>query len=136
MITSYRILAITLVMQILLGGVLSIWISPTLIDYVPISNEQNNLETQSEQFLDQETLYSGIQNQNLLTSPTVGNPITWSKIVLDIGAKAFNPLPINPNNLDTQIETLFGWLVILVKNLFYLLIILELFMLFINKKTS
>lgn len=141
MITSQRILIIFFTINVLIGIATHIYLNPTLSSYVGngevvFGQEQTNVESQVDQYGSDDTLYSGIKNKDYITETTVGNPITWTQIIFDVLNKGFNPFAITPSDYDTYIENAFAWLLNFVKSIFSLIAILEIYMLFKNRKTS
>lgn len=138
MISSQRLILIFFAMNIMIGIVTHIYNNPTQTTngYAILTQEQTNVETQINSYGSEETKYGGITNKQYTQETSVGNSISWSGTIWDIFKKAFNPFSLNPDDFDTQIETMFAYMLILLKSMFYVLTIMEVYMMFKNKKSS
>lgn len=138
MISSQRLIIMLFIMNIMIGVIGHVYTSPTLTTngVAVITQEQTNSIQYAQDYTKDETLYSGITNKQYITETTVGNPITSSKIILDVLYKGFIPVAISIADYETQIELIVMLIISLIQSAIYIIGILELWFLFKNKKNS
>lgn len=136
MISTQRLLIIFFTMNILIGIVTHLYNNPTQTTngYAILTQEQTNIEQQVYTYGNPETEYAGIINKQYTQETTVGNTVTWSATIWDIFKKSFNPFSLTPSDFETDIEQAIAYVLVLLKSIFYILIALEVFMVFKNKK--
>lgn len=59
-------------------------------------------QTQTDSFLDDNTLYTGL-NKDQITEPSIGNSLSWGKIIID-GFKYSIPFVVPKNVLESDLE--------------------------------
>lgn len=138
MITSQRLIIIFVLFNILTGIVATIYSNPTAgsTDKTQIITEADNLQNTAGGSMTDNNLYGGISNTNLVGETSIGNPLGWGTILINVFAKGFNPIAILPNQTLTEIENIFIVLLGLMKAFINVILILEIYMIFKNKKTS
>jgi hypothetical protein len=116
----------------ILGG---IWLNPQSYDSNYFSVEKSIYEDYGQQ-MKNDDLYTSVKNTDIQQEPTIGNSLTWTKLVWDIFATGLNPFSFTPNDFNTPIEKIGAWMLMLFRSLMYILIIIEIIMLLKNKKQS
>jgi len=138
MITSQRLIIIFVLFNIFTGVVATIYNNPTVgsLDKTQIVNEQSNVNSQITKANSEDSLYGGIGSNTLVSEQSIGNPLGWGAILINVFSKGFNPISILPEKSNVAIENIFVFLLILVKTMISIILILEIYMIFKNKKTS
>lgn len=132
--STQRILAIVIIANLVIGLVCGLWNSqePTnkLENQIDLYN-QYELKAQNE-----DDLYTGLENDNLIGDITIGNSINWGKLIWDVLAGGINPLSISPTDFTHPVEKIFAYVLILIRAILELMIPLEIYFIFKNKKTN
>lgn len=135
MISTQRLIMIIIGINLIMGLIGSIYKNPTLYNDDFIDNEQNYYEKSGNDFKDDDP-YTGVKNQDYIQENSIGNSLSWGKILLDIFLGSINPFSFSKQDFDTNIEKIAVQVLGIFRSLMSLLIIIEVIMFFKNKKSS
>lgn len=100
--SSQRVLAVIVLINILIGLVCGIWTSQNPTDEI---NRQIDLYNQYEtKATSGDDLFTGLDNDNLVGDITIGNSISWGKLLWDILSGGINPLSISASDFTHPVE--------------------------------
>lgn len=138
MITSQRLIIILVMFNILTGIVTQIYNNPTTssIENSQVITEADSINEKVIIANNDDSKYGGITSENLVSEQSIGNPISWGNILLNIFTKGFNPISVMPTTSDTVIEQIAISILILIKSLLYIILLIEIYFIFKNKKTN
>jgi hypothetical protein len=135
MISTQRLLMIVIGINLIIGLAGSIYVNPALYDSSHLSVEQSLYEQYGSEFANDDP-FSGVTNRDSLQESSIGNSLSWGKILLDIFLNGINPFSFKPNDFNTAIEQIVAQILVLFRSLMYILLIVEIIMFFKNKKSS
>lgn len=133
-VSTQRIIFIVLVLNILVGIAYNIYENPTVVDTSYIDNDINQNDALGEQIKD-ETYWNQGQQGNLY-EPTIGSPIKWGNVILDIFTKGMHPFTFKAEDFTTQLEQMIAKVLTVFRGLLHILLILEIYLVIKNRKAS
>lgn len=135
MISTQRLILIILFMNIAIGIAGSIYQNPTFYEEDYFYEDNTLYENYGTNFKDSDT-HSGIVNREQQYEVSIGNSIEWGEITLNILWNGLNPFSFTANDFNSDIEKVFANVLILFRSLMYIIIIIEVYMFFKNKKNT
>ena len=135
MISTQRLLMIVIGLNLIIGLAGSIYQNPTIYDDNHLSVEQSLYEQYGENFKDDDA-FSGVKNRDYQQETSIGNSLSWGKILLDVFLNGINPFSFTPNDFDTNVEQIVAQMLVIFRSLMYILLLVEVIMFFKNKKSS
>lgn len=135
MISTQRLIMIVVLINLMTGIVGNIYIKPTTYDNNIIAGEEDYSQQYSENLL-QEDKYSGIRNRGYDSEQSIGNSITLGSNIWDIIIDGVNPLSVHPNMFESDIEKMFAIILSMFRLLLGIILIVEIYMIFKNRKQS
>lgn len=120
----------------MMGLISGIVTTPQLTNPTQLLGENTKISNQIIIFSNQEQLEAEANNPNIQEERSTGSMWYWSKILLNIFTDIINPFSINPYMFNTIIEQFTATLISLFRFIFGLLIIIEIYLFFKNKKAT
>lgn len=135
MISTQRLLMITIGINLLIGLVSAAYGNITAFDEDDFTTQICGIEDKVNQF-DSSDEYSGVTNREFQQETSIGNPISWGKVLLDTFRCGLNPFGFTANDFEHTMEKMVAFIIMLFRSLMWILLILEIYLLFKNKKAS
>jgi hypothetical protein len=135
MISTHRLILLFIGINLIIGIASAIYENPAIYNDNFLSVEQGLYEDFGADFVTEDSL-NGIQSENTLQETSVGNSLSWGKILFDVFVQGINPFSFMPGDFDTMAEQIAAQLLILFRALMSILIVIEAIMFFKNKKSS
>lgn len=136
MITTQRLIMIFIFLSIVSGVVQSIHESDTNVDLTNLDASLGILDEELDQFDDEDRLQSGSVQSNIEVERSARSAQQDTLSIWNIMFNTAIPWAVKPWNQTTEIEALGAWFIMLMKSMMYILIAVEIVMLFKNKKQS
>lgn len=132
-ISTQRLLIIVIAINLIMSLSYAIYEAPRVIDY-GVFSESIDLGETSATNIESET--SRIAPENLQEEGSYTNALRVGSIIFGLFIRGMVALPFSTDGLGTGLEVIVITALIIFKSLMYMLIILELYMLYKNKKTN
>lgn len=138
MISTFRLLILIIVLNVLITLLGTIYWDPTLVDYSIIDQSQSNLNVYENDINSDEFGTGSVKTTDLKISDTsYGNLFAWTKMLFSFVSKAFIPWSINASQFNGHIEKMIAWSIIFFRSLLYIIFAWDIVINVIkNKKTS
>lgn len=132
MILTQRLILLGIIINICAGFVATIAEDPTIVDMSPIQNEINVSMALFNQSKDREAQKS--PGESTQYEPTFGNKVRWGKLVWRMLVNGINPLLPDEFQTGDTFEQIVIIGVEMFRVMFGLLLVAEVFLVFVNKK--
>ena len=133
MINTHRIIAILLVINIFNSLALEMYQNPTTYSTSVFESSESDYKNETNYLKD---VTANPERQDLETEGTILDTMKFGLKVVKIVARGINPFSINRTQTDTWVEKIILDIMSLFKFLFAILLIIEVYMIIKNKKTS
>jgi len=131
-LSSQKIIVMIVMINLVIGSIYGIWHNP--IDGLNVITEKANILTDYSVHIIEDDPLSSLNNPQLQTEPSIGNPVSWGKLLLDILWGGINPISIKPSMFDTQFEKILTTFLSLFRSILAMLFLLEAIFILKNKK--
>lgn len=134
-ISTQRLAIIIILINIFIGICIGLFHeTKSTYDITLITTQTATIETAEAEFGDEDKIYN-LQNTED-TENTIGNPIVMSHSFWTILWNGINPLSFTPSDFDNEVEKIFASILTLFRSIATLVLMLELYLIFKNKKTT
>lgn len=137
MISTQRLIIIMLMINVVVGIVDLTYYSPTQYQTTPFDSINNQLDAFQQKAQEEETTWGGLFSGAVnVLEVTVINPLRFGYTLLRFLWKAFIPFSILPTGNETPVENVVITVIILFRSLLALIMGIEIYLFFKNKKTT
>lgn len=127
---------IMIAINILIGVAGSIYSNSTEATIKGLNLSNNYMDENKQGFTSEEKLFGGVKSSQDTDQKTIGSGVGWGTVIIDIIKIGFNPFAIRPSKYDTLLEKVVAGTILFLKNIIYVLLIIEVIMFLKNRKTS
>lgn len=138
-VSTQRLMLIILSINMLIGVVGEIYLNPTGYNSNnnPLGTEKQLQEQYQKDYYSETGIFGTLKaSADRIYENTIGNVITWGKILINMFLKGINPFSFTPADFTDQIEKMFATVLVFARTLMVAFVMLEGYMLFKNRKTS
>lgn len=137
MISTQRLLIMVISLNLLMGTLAELFMEPTQFPTNQLTTEAQFAKDYENEFESDSGIWASIKSTTTnIWEGTIGNPIKWGYTILRIFVRSALPLPFNESMFETQQEKYiaegFNWFI----HILQIVLIIEAYMVFKNKKTS
>lgn len=134
---SQRLILIMIFANLMIGIAGEVYHNPTQGNLDAINQESSFLEEREQNFESETGIWGATKARiSQAYENSIGNSIHWGASIIRVFVRGINPLSIHPNDVDTQAEKAFVYILILIRSLFMVLVIYEAYLVFKNNKTT
>lgn len=134
---TQRLIMIIISINLIIGFVDSINDSPTTWNSNQIGTEIDLMEEQEAEFESEEGVWGSVKSsEDRIYENTIGSPIKWGWVLLKTFTRALNPFSFSPSDFETDSEKALAWVLTFFRCLMIMLVSIEGYMFFKNKKNS
>lgn len=136
MMSTQRLFILIMLINLLIGIVVTFQDNPRATTYVVLDNQGNVIEQYAYEISDPSKLYSGTGGDNQLNEVTIGNSISWGRTGISVLFNGIKPFPVKASDYNTDIEKVFVYALTAFRWFMYIIVIIEAIMFIKNRKTS
>lgn len=139
MISSQKILSLTIMVYLMSGIAIG---AEQFIDTMTTMEERMDditelIDTESNQYTSEEGVWGSIKSKaSQVYESTIGNVITWGKGLLNILKIGLNPFAIDTSRYTNELEKILGKGVNVIRSGMIAIMLLEIYLIFKNKKAT
>ena len=131
MLDMKKMLMIVLMVNLVIGFISSVSVSNVIIEE-DLEGEVTVLEGIGVSVFNEDP-YEGIGTENLIQDISVGNPLSTGKIIWNTLIRGINPLSVKPWRMQTEVENVIAWVLVIIRGLMYVLLIAVIYSYYKNK---
>lgn len=137
MISTQRLLMITILINIVIALGVNLYLDPNSVDTGTLMNNVNILEERESEFQSESATTATTKTVlDSVTENTMGNTAKWGLTIFKMMINGINPLSITTGMVYTEGEKWMVRTLTLIRALFMALMIIEIYLLIKNKKAS
>lgn len=137
-ISTQRLALVFFCINLIIGVVSQIYFDPDAsnFDIGTVTMHDQLMEQYENEMYDDSGILGGLRNKVFQTAESVGNVVKWGRIILNIALDGINPFSISYADFDTTLEKVGVFMLSMFRVLMWIVVAIEGYMFFINRKTS
>lgn len=132
MMSSQRLITLLIAFNLIIGIIVGIHNNTNFND---LDDDMSVYDNYVSEFMNDD-LYSGVQNKNQIKDITIGNTLSWGRIVVSILLAGINPLSIQNLTTETQFENILLNIFTIFRIIVFIFLILEIYFIIKNRKNT